>query len=384
MASESKSGRSGSGEQPAAKPAPARRAVSRRGGLSMDSEQQARFLLIGITALVVIVAVAFIVFGYYDSVIKPRNRTVLQADDVKISYSDMKRRMKFEYFSNISFQQNPSVLPEATYANLLNELTLVQRAREDLGITTTPEELDKKLRTRIGAAEDADQPTFATRLKSALETSGLKEKEYRRLVEAELLMEKVREKFKAEAPATVPQSKIAVMVSDDQTRIEAAAARVKAGEDWATVAKEVSIEPDVQNTGGIKDFAPAGSFSVVYDDYAFSGAVGQVSDVIDDNGIYYIVRVDAREEMPLQEVQTTPYVNRAYADWLESVQEEMLIVRDWEADAQRDARLSVLEDAPQRQPAQNQQQVPIQPQVTAVVPQASPANPDDGGHVPAP
>lgn len=375
MASESKPGRARREAQPAAaKPAPAKR-PARRGGFSMDSEQQARLLLIGVTALVVIVAVAFIGFGYYNSVVKPRNRTVLQADDVKVSYSDMKRRMKFEYFSSISFQQNPSALPEATYANLLNELTLVQRAREDLGITTTPEELDKKLRARIGAAEDADQPTFATRLKSALETSGLKEKEYRRLVEAELLMEKVREKFKAEAPATVPQAKIAVMVTDDRTKLEAAAARVKAGDDWATVAKEVSIEPDVQTKGGIKEFAPAGSFSVVYDDYAFSGAVGQVSDIIDDNGIFYIVRVDAREERPLEEVQTTPYVNRAYADWLENVQEQMLIVRDWDEGAQRDALLDVLEDAPQRQPAQNQQQVPIQQPTVAAQP---PMNPADG------
>jgi len=380
MASDSKSGRTRRAAEPAAKPAPAKRAAVRRGGLGMDSEQQARFLLIGVTALVVIAAAAFIAFGYYNSVIKPRNRTVLQADDVKISYSDMKRRMKFEYFSSISFQQNPSVLAEATYANLLNELTLVQHAREDLGITTTPEELDKKLRTRVGAGADADQPTFATRLKTALETSGLKEKEYRRLVEAELLMEKVREKFKAEAPATVPQAKIAVMVSDDQSKLDAAAARVKAGEDWATVAKEVSIEPDVQNTGGIKEFAPAGSFSVVYDDYAFSGGVGEVSDLIEDNGIFYLVRVDAREERPLEEVQTTPYVNRAYADWLESMQEQMLIVRDWDAEAQRDALISVLEDAP-RQAAPNQQQAPVQ---QPTEPMAPPANPDDGGHVPAP
>lgn len=365
MASESKSD--------GARRAPKHTATRRGGGVSLDSEQQARYLLIGLTALVIIAAIAFILFGYYYSVVKPRNRTVLQVDDTKVSYSDMKRRMKYELFSSIQFQQNPGSLPEATMNNLVNELTLVQRARPDLGITTTPEEIDKKLRARVGAADDADQPTFATRLKSALETSGLKESEFRRLVEAEVLEEKVRDKLKAEIPAAVPQAKVAVIISDDQAKAQAAADRVKAGEDWATVAKEVSIAPDVQSTGGIRDFAPQGSFPAIYDDYSFSAPVGQVSEPLDDNGIFYVVRVDAREDRPLEQVQTTPYVSRKYAEWLASTQEQMTIIKDWDTQSQTDALLSVLKDAPSRRPPP-QQGVPIQPQQPAPQP---PMNPDN-------
>src|SRR5436309_14161621 len=69
---------------------PAARAATRprrHGTLGLDSEQSARALLFGLTAVVLIAAVAFIAIGYYYSVIKPRGRTVLQVEDQKVSYS---------------------------------------------------------------------------------------------------------------------------------------------------------------------------------------------------------------------------------------------------------------------------------------------------------
>src|SRR6185295_18642929 len=118
MASESKR-RADAAKAPVKKPARGRQPS--RGLLNMDSEQQARVLLIGAVTLVLAIAVGFIAFGYWYSVIRPRNRTVLQADNISISYSAMKRRMAYELFQNINLQQQPQVLPELTYQRLLKE-----------------------------------------------------------------------------------------------------------------------------------------------------------------------------------------------------------------------------------------------------------------------
>jgi hypothetical protein len=186
MASEGKSRRAdtGSGNQA---PKTRQPIVKRRApAVSLDSEQRARLLLISGVVAVLLIAGSFLAFGYWYSEIRPEGRTVLQADNTKVSFSAMKRRMEYEYFSNVAFQQNPNVVAEATYLNLLNQLTLLNRAESELGVTATEDEQQQRLRSQLGVATDADDQTFATRYKSALDASGLEDSEYRDLVKAQV------------------------------------------------------------------------------------------------------------------------------------------------------------------------------------------------------
>lgn len=336
---------------------------------AMDAERSSRLLLVGVTAAIIVIALAIIGFGYYDSVIKPRNRSVLTADDISISYSAMKRRMAFEYFSNAAFQQQAQVLPEATYLNLVNELTLISRAESELGIIATPEELQAAMKTRVGVPETADDAAFADAYKTTLDASGLKDSEYRRLVRAEVLAQKIQDKFEAEAPAQVEQAKLDVIAVNDEPAAQAAIARINAGEDWATVAKEISTEPDADTTGGVKDFTPKGGFNAAYDDLAFTLPVGEVSGAIPGAGTsIFVIRVAERGPRDLTEDQKPLYVNRQYGDWLSTTQAKMTITRDWEPEAQRDALIDVLQEAPAV--GQQQPEVPVRQQPTVAQPPA--------------
>ena len=114
-------GTSGSAQGPGAgKPggkAPAPRAAHpRRGGLAnLDQEQSARLLIFGAVAVVVIIALGFLAFGYWYTVIKPRNRTVLRVDSQTVSYTAMKRRMAYEFLRNTTYQSQNGIqiLPAA-------------------------------------------------------------------------------------------------------------------------------------------------------------------------------------------------------------------------------------------------------------------------------
>jgi len=218
MASESKSRRADKAKAGAAARKPAGRGKpASRGLLNMDSEQSARALLVGGVTLIVAIALGFIMFGYWYSVVRPRNRTVLEVDGVKVSYNAMKRRMTYELFQNVALQQQPRALPELTFQTLLEELTLVSRAESDLGVVATPDELDKKLRSKVGAGVEADQKQFADALLRQLNISGLHDEEYRRMTKAELLTSKIKDKFKLEAPLTVTQAKIEVIAVNRKT-----------------------------------------------------------------------------------------------------------------------------------------------------------------------
>src|SRR5690242_3825174 len=125
MASESKSGRGASprGKQPPRRtPTPQRRSGALSDLFTLDSERSARLMLIGGVALVLALAIGFVGFGYYNSVIKPRNRTVLAADGIKVSYSETQRRMRYELKLHPEFaqsQQTIQVLPDSVMQTLL-------------------------------------------------------------------------------------------------------------------------------------------------------------------------------------------------------------------------------------------------------------------------
>jgi parvulin-like peptidyl-prolyl isomerase len=373
MASENKPGRAARAKPAAARPA-ARR--PHRGGLlSMDSEQSARTLLLGVTAAVLIAAAAFIAVGYYVSVIQPRGRTVLRVDDISVSYSAMKRRMAYEYYLNPSFQDPQAVfnVQAVAYQNLVEELTLISRAESDLGVTLDDAEAEKRLREKVGVDENADAQTFADRFRSALAVSRLHEGEYRRLVRAEALESKAREKLKERIPSAVPQAKVEVIVVAEQAEAEAAIDRVKAGEAWADVARAVSLESDAATTGGVKDYNFEGGFPAAYDTYAFSAPIGEISAPLQDPsgaGPFYAVRIADRADMPLTDTQKASYESDQYLKWLEDTQTMMTIVDNWTMDdqAQADAVRPLYDDAVHK--ARQRIEDQLRPQPTVQIPAA--------------
>jgi len=280
MASPSKSRRTGSAAGQSAKqaaPVPARR---QRARLNLDPEQSTRLMLVGAVIGIVALALGIIGFGYWYSVIKPRNRTVLQVDDVKVSYAAMKRRMEYEALQNTAYlrsQATLEALPPAVVRTLTNEIIVDLKAESDLGVTATDEEFTQKLNSSLGLGSSGDSKAFADALKKQLQSTGLTDSEYRRKVRVELLTTKLNTKFTSELPASAMQAKVDVIETETETAAQAAADRVKAGEDWATVAKAVSIESGVATTGGIHDYAPQGTLDPAYDAQAFSANIDRKS-----------------------------------------------------------------------------------------------------------
>jgi len=335
MAGESKSGR-------ANKPQVTRKQAhrrSRRAGLAVDPEQSARLLIMVGVAIVVAIALGFLVFGYWYSVVRPRNRTVLEADGIKVSYSVIRRRMGYELAQNLAkYQRDTSTLGEDAYTAELDEITLVTRAEKEFNATLTDAEFQNTLFARLGLPSNASGGAFTAALKRQLDQTGLREDEYRRMVRASALKSKVMTTIQNLLPATVPQAKVEVIVAATQDEANAALARVKAGEDWATVAKAVSKDSDVATTGGLHDYAPQEAVDPAYENFAFTAQPGEVSAVLPTNGsAFYVVRLVDRTEQPLKDTDKTTVATKRYSDWLMSTQQTMGVKRNWDPKAQSDA-----------------------------------------------
>src|SRR3990172_3645718 len=203
MASHGKSRRGRDAAGQAAKkaaPAPAR---LQRARLNLDPEQSTRLMLIGAVVGIVALALGIIGFGYWYSVIKPRNRTVLQIDDVKVSYVAVKRRMAYELFINYqTYEQTAAALPDVVMQMLTNEIIIDLKAESDKGVTITDEEFNQTLNSALGLGSSGDSKAFAEALKRQLKSTGLTDAEFRRKIRAELLTTKLATKFTSEVPAS--------------------------------------------------------------------------------------------------------------------------------------------------------------------------------------
>jgi parvulin-like peptidyl-prolyl isomerase len=335
----------------------------------MDSEQSARLLLIGAAVAVVAIAVGFVAFGWYWTEYRPRFRTVLEVEGQKVSFEAMQRRIEYEYFSNIALQSDPGVLPTVAYSNLVEEKLLLARAGE-LGVTAEDAEVETKLRQRVGVAADASNEDFGERYRDVLDVSGLTDGEYRNIAVSEVLKEKVLTKFTLETANSLEQAQLDVILTASESDAQAAIARINSGEAWDAVAKDVSLESDVQVTGGRKGYTPSGGFIPAYDDYAFTGAVGAVSAPLRASDTeWYVVRIVDRSLQPLTEEQKNDVARTKYDEWVVGLRETASIIDNWTTDteAQIEALTPIIERG--TQPVQRQ------PVATIAVPTLAPATP---------
>ena len=82
-------------------------------------------------------------------------------------------------------------------------------------------------------------------------------------------------------------------------------AKVKSGEDFATLAKEYSEDTGSAINGGDLDFFPRGYMVEPFEKAAFSMKVGEVSDLVESNFGYHIIKVTDKvdEQKPFDEVK---------------------------------------------------------------------------------
>lgn len=373
--------KSGGATGKSAKNAPKQTQNSR---LNFDSEQSARLMLIGGVSLVIVVLLGFIAFGWYWTEKRPLGRTVLQVEDQTVSFSAMKRRMNYELFRNTTLQQNPGALASFSYENLVDELTKVTRA-DDIPVTVDEARLDTAMRSRIGVGPEADQRSFQDALRRQLDATGLNEKEFRRLVQGETIETVIVEKFQNELPATLVQAKVEVINTTTREEAVAAIDRINAGELFADVAKEISLEPTAKENGGLKEFQPDGSLNEAYNDFAFSADVGRLSDPLASAGelSFYVVRVVERSDQPVAESAKPTLAREKYEDWLTTTRDEMessgAIVNKFDEDDQLEASLAVLEDAAprlaEREREAQQQQIAQQTAIAELTQNPAPTSP---------
>jgi parvulin-like peptidyl-prolyl isomerase len=112
----------------------------------------------------------------------------------------------------------------------------------------------------------------------------------------------VENAYKEDKTATVrhilllTQGKSASEKAEIRKKMEDILARARTGEDFAALAKQYSEDPGSKDNGGLYEDFARGTMVKPFDDAAFSVPVGQISDIVETNFGYHILKVEGRKK----------------------------------------------------------------------------------------
>ena len=151
------------------------------------------------------------------------------------------------------------------------------------------------------------------------------ERTIRSIYEADLLRKKLRDDITKDMPQTEEQVFARHILVETEEEANAAYERLQNGEDFATVAAEVSQDTGSAARGGELDWAPRSFFVKEFSDAAFSQEIGEIGKPVKTEFGYHIIQVIAREELPLSASQYEQAKDTAFNDWLTATREAATI-----------------------------------------------------------
>jgi parvulin-like peptidyl-prolyl isomerase len=186
------------------------------------------------------------------------------------------------------------------------ETIAIQAASEQFGIAPTDEEGTarlEELRAEYQAqGQDLDQ---------LLESQGIPPERALEFARLEILQRQVAEQLAADAEP-IPEEEIQALYDQQALgnyevclqhvlvataeEAEEVVARLEAGEDFATVAEEVSTDPSAAENGGNLGCAPASQYVPEFAQAAIDAEVGSVVGPVESEFGFHVIKVDDRTE----------------------------------------------------------------------------------------
>ena len=271
-----------------------------------------------IAAIVLVIAIAVGAF-YYLVNVRPYQRVILTVGEENVKTGYFLKRVAASTYGDAA----------TTIDSLTAELIMKQVA-PDYGISTpTEEEIDTYLMEQArGTNETITDAEFDTWFEDQLANTGLTEEEYREIVGHIIIANRLEEIVTANVPSTVPQVHLWVINLDSNDTAVSVKARIDGGEDFSTVAKEVSLDETAKENGGDLGWLPTELLSSDISAFVDVLDIGKCSDpfpyVTSSSSTevvtsYFLSMVSEKSgAMQVTDDQLAALKSKAMNDWLDS------------------------------------------------------------------
>jgi peptidyl-prolyl cis-trans isomerase C len=232
-------------------------------------------------------------------------------------------------FAPVAFAQDaapPAVTPETVVATVGDETITeadvafaAEEMQQELGQMPLEARkaflvgmlIDMKIMAAAARQEQMDQTELFARRLQYLEDRALNRVYFAQKVAAAVTMEAIQAAYDEYAASYGEVHVMHILLSTEEDA-KAVKTELEAGADFATLAKEKSIDPSAQQNGGDLDWVPRGRTVKPFEDAAFAlTTAGQLSDPIQTQFGWHIIRFEeARKGTPIPFDQMAPQIQQ--------------------------------------------------------------------------
>ncbi|MBV6397084.1 MAG: Foldase protein PrsA [Anaerolineales bacterium] len=146
--------------------------------------------------------------------------------------------------------------------------------------------------------------------------------DYRKLVESDLLRQKVFEAITAHLKPFEEQVWARHILVADEATANTILERIENGEEWAALAAEFSTDTSNKDQGGDLGWFGRGQMVPEFEDAAFAVAPGQISKPVQSQFGWHLIQVIGHEERPITADAFEQKKQTYFTDWLASARRE--------------------------------------------------------------
>ncbi len=203
------------------------------------------------------------------------------------------------------------------------EQVLIEQAAAGMGISVSPEEVQAAIDQMVQDA--GGEEAFRERL----ERSGMTLADLQVQLRAELLRARVLERVQATVPERAEQVHARHILVDTRERAEAILNQIRAGADFAQLARTYSQDGSTRDAGGDLGWFPRGVLlAPEVEEIAFSLQAGQVGPVVQSQFGFHIVQtLERKQDEAISPEHRQLLQDRAVQAWLESLWKQAVIER---------------------------------------------------------
>ena len=266
-----------------------------------------RAILLAVAVFLIIGAISG--FAIYRSRVAPFKTTVLEVDGVSI---------KMGYFlKRVAMSGQPSLI---TLQAITKEEIIKQAVtKPPYEITVTEQELDQFAREIArGKNQTIEEGEFNEWYRQQLNESRLSDAEFRDLLKTRLLSFRMSRYLGDRVPTIAEQVFVHMFPLKDYATGKEVKQKLDAGEDFAALAREYSVDSKLKESGGVVGWIPRGVLAPGFDNVAFELEIGQSSEpmYIDKQTVVVIQISDKAAAREIDEELLKIIKSKALDKWL--------------------------------------------------------------------
>ncbi|MBI2913223.1 MAG: SurA N-terminal domain-containing protein [Chloroflexi bacterium] len=276
------------------------------------------YATIGIVALI-IAALAIVGFAYWSDYQADQQRpgsTAVQVGDTKYTLRYFTERLKM-YIQQVGGQANQAAQPASAIPAVAQQLiaeAVIVRFAPEMEVSASEEDIKSEIATRLGLTPE--DPNYDTSYQQELARSGMTEQEYRQMIEAAVLTNKIQTKLEEQLPASAESIHYRQMLVVDESTADNLVEQVRKGEDFAKLAAESSLDTNTKANGGDVGWIPRGLLDESLQDPLFAMEVGQVQSLPLQGASLVVQLLEKAPDRPIDESQKPALASRELQTWI--------------------------------------------------------------------